>query len=87
MYQKKYYEFIKISKDRYAARLELVAAALEHGIKPNARQYGTTVQTVRKWVRRYEAEKKAGLVEQSQRARSHLKFCVNGNYHSDTRSP
>ncbi len=67
MYEKKYYEFIKISKDRYAARLELVEAALVHGIKPTARQYGTTVKTVRKWVRRYEAEKKAGLVEQSRR--------------------
>ncbi len=67
MYEKKYYEFIQISKDRYAARLELVEAALKYGIKPTAREYGTTVKTVRKWVRRYEADKKAGLVEQSRR--------------------
>jgi len=63
----KYYDFIKISKDRYEARLELVEAALTHGIKPTAKLYGTTVKTVRKWVRRYDAEKKAGLVEQSRR--------------------
>ena len=35
--------------------------ALEKVIKPTARKYGTTVKAVRKWVRRYEAEKKAGL--------------------------
>lgn len=34
IYQKKYYEFILLSKNRYAARLELVEAALKHGIKP-----------------------------------------------------
>ncbi|TCW60819.1 helix-turn-helix domain-containing protein [Treponema sp. J25] len=67
MYEKKYYEFIQISKDRYAARLELVEAALKYGIKPTAREYGTTVKTVRKWVRRYEADKKSGLVELSRR--------------------
>ncbi len=67
MYTRKYYEFIQISKDRYEARLELVMEAMEHGIKPTARKYGTTVKTVRKWVRRYEAQKKAGLVELSRR--------------------
>lgn len=63
----KYYECIKKSKDRYEARVELVEEALEKGIKPTARKYGTTVKTVRKWVRRYEAEKKAGLEERSRR--------------------
>ncbi len=67
MYTKKYYDFIRISKDRYEARLELVEAALEYGIKPTARKYRTTVKTVRKGVRRYEADKKAWLVEQSRR--------------------
>ncbi|MFN3533713.1 MAG: helix-turn-helix domain-containing protein [Candidatus Brocadia sp.] len=67
MYTKKYYEFIRISKDRYEARLELVEAALEQGIKPTAKKYGTTVKTVRKWVRRYKEQKKAGLSELSRR--------------------
>ena len=41
--------------------------ALEKGIQPTARKYGTTVKTVRKGVRRYEAEKKAGLKERLRR--------------------
>jgi len=67
MYVYNYYECIRKSKDRYEVRWELVAEALEKGIKPTARKYGTTVKTVRKWVRRYEAERKAGLQEVSRR--------------------
>lgn len=70
MYTKKYYEYIRKCKDRYEARLELVLEALAQGIKPTARKYGTTVKTVRKWVRRYEAKKKAGLAELSRRPHS-----------------
>ncbi|WP_304225292.1 leucine zipper domain-containing protein [Gracilinema caldarium] len=40
------------------------------GIRSTARKYGTTVKTVRKWLQRYEAEKKAGLIEQSRRPHS-----------------
>jgi len=63
----KYYEFIKKWEDRYELRLKLVQDALAHGIKPTARKYGTTVKTVRKWVKRYEADKKAGLEERSRK--------------------
>jgi len=63
----KYYEFIKKWKDRYELRLKLVQDAIAHGIKPTARKYGTTVKTVRKWVKRYEADKKAGLEERSRK--------------------
>lgn len=37
MYTMKYYGFIKTSKDRYEAQLELVEAVLTRGIKPTAR--------------------------------------------------
>lgn len=63
----KYYEYIKKSEDRYELRLEMVQEALENGIKPTARKYSTTVKTVRKWVRRYQEQKKAGLAERSRR--------------------
>ncbi len=48
VYTMKYYGFIKTSKDRYEAQLELVEAVLTHGIKPTAKLYGTTKKTVRK---------------------------------------
>jgi transposase-like protein len=63
----KYYECIKKWEDRYELRLKLVQDAIAHGIKPTARKYGTTVKTVRKWVKRYEADKKAGLEERSRK--------------------
>jgi len=52
-----YYTMLRESKDekllRYL-RLRLVQYASEHGIKPAARAFGTTVKTVRKWVGRYD---------------------------------
>ena len=46
-------------------RLELVRYAREHGIKPAARQFGTTVRTVRKWLRRWEPGSLRGLADHS----------------------
>jgi hypothetical protein len=39
-------------KSAYNHRLRLVAHARQHGIKPTARLFQTTVPTVRKWLRR-----------------------------------
>lgn len=46
-------------------RLELVRYAREHGIKPAAREFGTTVKTVRKWLRRWEPGSLRGLADRS----------------------
>lgn len=46
-------------------RHRLVQAALQQGIRPTARAFGCSRNTVRKWLRRFLAEGKAGLQEQS----------------------
>jgi transposase-like protein len=46
-------------------RFELVRNAREHGIKPAAREFGTTVKTVRKWLRRWEPGSLRGLEDRS----------------------
>jgi transposase-like protein len=43
-------------QDRKFHRLDLVRAAQEIGLKPAARGFGTSPQTVRKWLRRFQAE-------------------------------
>jgi transposase len=49
----------------FGVRLQLVRHAQEHGIKPTARAYGASRNTVRKWLRRYDESGTAGMVEQS----------------------
>ena len=44
--------------------------AREHGVKPAARQFGTTVKTVREWLRRWEPGLLRGLADRS-RAPTH----------------
>ena len=41
---------------KYALRLQVVASARQIGVKPTARRYGTSPQTVRKWMRRYQEQ-------------------------------
>lgn len=43
----------------------MVHEALEKGIESTERKYSPTTMTVRKWVERYEADKKADLDERS----------------------
>ncbi len=52
-------------KNAFNYRLRLVTYARQHGIKAAARDFQTTVPTVRKWLRRYEAQKLDGLQELS----------------------
>jgi transposase len=54
-------------------RAELVHYALAHGLKPAAREFQTTVKTVRKWVDRFKSHKRPGLRNQ-----------LNRPYHSPT---
>jgi transposase len=59
-----YYDLIRDMRDAYNHRLRLVQYARQHGIKPAARAFATTVPTVRKWLRRYQHDGPRGLVEQ-----------------------
>ena len=50
---------------KYDLRLRLVQSAKQIGVKPTARLYGTTPQTVRHWVRRYAEGGRSGLADRS----------------------
>lgn len=68
-----YYTMIK-SKDKgfvFGLRLQMVRDALESGIKPTARVYEVSKNTVRKWLRRYRERGTSGIVEES-RAPHHI---------------
>jgi transposase-like protein len=56
---------------RYEVRDRMVKLALKDGIKPTARYYGVSRNTVRKWLRRYQEVRVAGLRERS-RAPHHI---------------
>jgi len=62
-----YYTIMRESKDPKYLRLQTVMCAQEHGNKPSAKQFNTTVKTVRKWRKRYEENDYAGLESQSRR--------------------
>lgn len=62
-----YYTMIK-SKDKgfvFGVRLQLVRCAREEGIKSAARAYRVSRNTVRKWIRRYQAGGTSEMVEKS----------------------
>ena len=52
-------------KNAFNYRLRLVTHARQHGIKAAARTFQTTVPSVRKWLRRYQAQGLQGLQELS----------------------
>lgn len=52
-------------KDAFSLRVALVQSALEKGVKPTARVYQTSPQTVRFWLKRYKSEGISGLQERS----------------------
>jgi len=60
-----YWSLIREMKDAYNHRLRLVSYARQHGLKAAARFFQTTRRTVRKWVRRYQAQGPSGLVGRS----------------------
>ena len=65
-----YYDFYKNSKDPVSYRINIVKDAKRIGIKPTARKYKTSPQTVRKWMKRFDEEKKPGLRDKSKRPKS-----------------
>jgi transposase-like protein len=50
---------------KYDLRLRVVQSASRIGVKPTARLYGTSPQTVRKWLRRYGQQRRSGLGDRS----------------------
>ena len=64
-----YFDLVREMKNAYNHRLRLVQHARQHGIKPAARAFATTVPTVRKWLRRFQQLGLKGLREHS---RAHL---------------
>jgi transposase len=60
-----YFDVVREMKNAFDYRLRLVTYARQHSIKAAARAFRTTVPTVRKWLRRYEARKLDGLQELS----------------------
>jgi len=66
----RYFDLIRQMKNPYNFRLSLVDYARQHGIKAAARTFQTTVRTVRKWLRRYQAQGLKGLEELSRAPRS-----------------
>ena len=60
-----YSRMINQVKDKYDLRLRLVQSARSIGVKPTARLYGASPQTVRKWVRRHKAQARSGLADLS----------------------
>jgi len=61
----RYFDVVREMSDTYNHHLRLVQYARQHGIKPAARAFATTVPTVRKWLRRYQQQGPSGLVAQS----------------------
>lgn len=56
------------SKDKgflFGIRLQMVRDAIDKGIKPAARLYGVSKNTIKKWLGRYEEKGTAGIVEKS----------------------
>jgi len=54
---------MKGKADKFDLRLRMVKHALIYGVKPTARVFDTTPKTVRKWLKRYQQERLAGLNE------------------------
>ena len=50
-----------IKKNIVKVRKQMVEHAMEHGIKPTARKFCTTIKTVKKWIKRFREESDEGL--------------------------
>jgi transposase len=62
-----YYWIMRKSKDKKYLRLQIVTSVERVGIRETARQFHTSRNTVRKWIRRWEEEGYSGLADQSRR--------------------
>ncbi len=62
-----YYTICKNCKDKSIYRKQLVQYAIKHGKKKAAREFKTTVKTVRKWLARWQQGKQNALKDISQK--------------------
>src|SRR3990170_1863509 len=65
-----YFDVVRQLPNAFNYRRRLVTHARQHGIKPAARAFRTTLATVRKWLRRHQAQGLKGLQELSRARRS-----------------
>ncbi len=72
-----YYTLYKNSKDPVVIRKEMIAYALEHGNKAAAREFQTTVKTVRKWRKRWDEHKSVGLKDRSKKPKNSPRIMTN----------
>ncbi len=63
----KYYQIMKISKDKKQWRYQMVQQALEKGIKPASKIFHTSPPVVRDWLKRFKLEGYFGLADRSHR--------------------
>jgi transposase len=63
----KYYLLLKDCKEGILLREQMVLYAIQHGIKPTARAFLTSKNTVKKWLKRYLEEGFEGLRSRSRR--------------------
>ena len=75
----RYYPMLRQSKEPTYLRFELVRYARTHGIKPAARQFSTTVKTVRKWLRRWRPARSKGWKTRAARLVIHDKASPRGS--------
>ena len=64
------FDMVRQRKNPFSYRLRLVTHARQHGLKAAARAFQTTRPTVRKWVRRFQAQGLKGLEARSRAPRS-----------------
>ena len=67
----RYFDLIREMKNAFNHRLRLVTYARQHGIKGAARVFHTSVPTVRKWLRRHQAQGLKGLEELARNRQDH----------------
>ena len=65
-----YYDLYRNSNNPVPYRMDIVRYAKKHGIKPAAREFKTTPKTVRKWIQRFDNNKKTGLKDLSKRPKN-----------------
>jgi len=61
----RYFDLIREMKSAYNHRLRMVQSVQQLGIKPTARLFRASTQTVRKWWRRYQQQGPRGLLDHS----------------------
>lgn len=65
-----YYENLRLSTNPYGWRVKMVESVKAIGIKPTAREFRTTVKTVRKWHRQYLVKGLDGLLNESKKPKN-----------------